>query len=101
MERPSHDDLLRSIPSVDKLLADPALSSLKQRYAEQLVKRMVRRGLEDLRAEIRGGTAGREDCSVEAVAGRVSLLLERRLAGKLRPVINATGVIVHTNLGRN
>jgi L-seryl-tRNA(Ser) seleniumtransferase len=101
MERPSPDDLLRLIPSVDRLLADQALASLKERYAEELVKRMVRRGLDDLRADIRRGEATAEACSVEALAGRVSRLLEQRLGGTLRRVINATGVIVHTNLGRS
>ncbi len=101
MERPSPDDLLRSIPSVDRLLAESALAGVKERYSEQLVKRMVRRGLDELRADIRSGKAGGEDCTVQAVSDRVSGLLDKRLAGTLRRVINATGVIVHTNLGRS
>jgi L-seryl-tRNA(Ser) seleniumtransferase len=62
---------------------------------------MLRRGLEQLRGEIRGGTAGEEECTHQAVAGRVAGLLAQRIGPKLRTVINATGVIVHTNLGRS
>jgi len=101
MAESSRDALLRAIPSVDKLYADPCFGPLKEVYTEDLVKRMLRRGLEQLRSEIRSGKAGEEDCARQTVAGRVAALLAQRVGPKLRTVINATGVIVHTNLGRS
>ncbi len=93
--------LLRSIPSVDRLLADPVMEGLKSRYAEDIVKRWVRLSLEELREEIRGGRAQEADCTPEALAGRVEKRIRERVEPKLTTLINATGVIVHTNLGRS
>ena len=92
---------LRAIPSVDRLLADPSFSALRGKYSEDLVKIMLRRSLEELRQDIRHGKAGEADCSFHAVVARTSKMCESRLAPKFREVINATGVIVHTNLGRS
>jgi L-seryl-tRNA(Ser) seleniumtransferase len=93
--------LLRSIPSVDRLLADRALDSLRENYAEELVKRMARLALGQLREEIQAGRAGEADCQLEEIAARVRRLADQRLGPTLQTVINATGVIVHTNLGRS
>ena len=101
MEELPANDLLRSIPSVDKLLADAALSPVRGKYSEDIVKSMVRRAVDDLREEIRLGKARHADCSVQALVSRVRRLLDRRVGPKLKTVINATGVIVHTNLGRS
>ena len=54
-----------------------------------------------LREEIREGKATKEACRTPAIIFRAGGIGMRRLAPKLMPVINATGVIVHTNLGRS
>ena len=100
MNDANESSLLRSIPAVDRALTQPAIASLMGRYDEALIKRMVRRALEDLRKEIREGVAGEKECSLEAVSERVVRVLQRRVGPKLQTLINATGVIVHTNLGR-
>ena len=92
---------LRAIPSLDRLLADPSFAALRERYAEDIVKRMTRRVLEGLRDDIRAGKASAEDCSCEAVASRTWNNILERMGPTLHAVINATGVIVHTNLGRS
>lgn len=97
----SPQELMRAIPSVDRVLSDKAIARLRARYSEDLIKRMVRLGLEKLREELRNGAAGKADCAMKAVAERVARLLEERVGPRLRTVINATGVIVHTNLGRS
>lgn len=97
----SQQSLLRHIPAVDRVLSHPATAELAEHYAEELLKRMVRRALEELREEIRTGTAGEEECTLDSVTARIGRLLKGSLGGKLRTVINATGVIVHTNLGRS
>jgi len=62
---------------------------------------MVRLALDELREEIRSGKAGEEECSVEAIAERARRVALQRVGPQLRTVINATGVIVHTNMGRS
>ncbi len=95
------ETLLRSIPSMDRLLNDPRLDPLRAKYAEELVKRMARLALEELRQEILSGKDDEGLCSLPAVVRRVEKLANHILGRKLVPVINATGVIVHTNLGRS
>jgi L-seryl-tRNA(Ser) seleniumtransferase len=101
MEQSTLQDKLRLIPSVDKLMADPNLAPLRERYSDEIVKRMVRAALDDLRREVPKGGAVEADFSSEALARRTTRILQQRVGNKLMPVINATGVIVHTNLGRS
>ncbi len=101
MEQTTLQDKLRLIPSVDKLMADPNLAPLREKYSDETVKRMVRAALDDLRKEVVKGTAGEADFAPEALARRTTRTLQQRVGNKLTPVINATGVIVHTNLGRS
>jgi len=101
MTAPSPAPLFRAIPSVDVLLADPLFAQLASDYAEDLVKRMVRRSLDELRDEIRRGEATENDCQPAALAQRTRETAEKYLGPRLKQVINATGVIVHTNLGRS
>jgi len=89
---------LRQIPSVDRLLGEPALQERVPFYGRRLVVVAVRETLAAVREEIR---AGAEVPPREALVARAVAHLENRLAPLLRPVINATGVIIHTNLGRS
>lgn len=97
----SSERLLRSIPSVDRILNDPGVDSLRANYAEEFVKRMLRLALEELRRDILGGNYDESLCTTSAVVSRAEQLATQILGRKLVPVINATGVIVHTNLGRS
>jgi L-seryl-tRNA(Ser) seleniumtransferase len=81
---------LRDLPSVDRLLADEALASAPR----SLALAAARTALDRAREEI---TAGADPGDVAAAARRE---LERLQTASLRRVLNATGVIVHTNLGR-
>jgi L-seryl-tRNA(Ser) seleniumtransferase len=93
----SVDNPYRSLPSVDRLLADQRIRALGEGQAAIVVTRLVRDALESARASISGGDpAPREEEIVEMVLG----LAEAVFRPALRPVINATGVIIHTNLGR-
>jgi L-seryl-tRNA(Ser) seleniumtransferase len=85
---------LRDLPSVDQVLA--ALGHLEGRFPRALIVEEVRRVLEETREEIR---AGRHANSV-SIDKRVERNLARLEAPSLRRVINATGVVLHTNLGR-
>ncbi|MDQ1238297.1 MAG: L-seryl-tRNA(Ser) seleniumtransferase, partial [Thermodesulfobacteriota bacterium] len=101
MSTNSSELLFRSIPSVDRLLSEPCLDELKKTYSHELVKRIVRLALDNLRADILEGSAREHDCTPEAVSNRSTILARKILGPKLQMVINATGVIVHTNLGRS
>ncbi|HJZ66188.1 MAG TPA: L-seryl-tRNA(Sec) selenium transferase [Candidatus Acidoferrum sp.] len=94
-------ELLRQIPSVDELLAGPRLGSLLRRVDRQLVLEVTRAALAEMRERITGThpiriTPLRREEIESAIADEVERILSRSLV----PVINATGVILHTNLGR-
>src|SRR6266404_3148056 len=94
-------DLLRQIPSVDELLAQPRLAALKQRVDRELLVEITRTVLADLRGRIAGeGTAAVTALDSSALEERIASMVEGVLASSLEPLINATGVILHTNLGR-
>lgn len=100
-------ELLRQIPSVDELLVQPRLATLAQRVDRNLVVEITRTVLADLRARIAGETAAAILAEISALASdpasleaRITSLVERILSRSLQTVINATGVILHTNLGR-
>jgi L-seryl-tRNA(Ser) seleniumtransferase len=87
-------EAFRDIPAVDQVLA--ALAHLEKRFPRKLIVDEIRRVLAAKREEIRGG--GRFGSI--AVEARVEQNLARLEAPSLRRVINATGVVLHTNLGR-
>jgi L-seryl-tRNA(Ser) seleniumtransferase len=94
-------ELLRQIPSVDELLAQPRLKALAGRVDRGLLVEVIRAALADLRSRI----AGDRSVTVFALNSRsledhIANEVERILERSLQPVINATGVILHTNLGR-
>jgi L-seryl-tRNA(Ser) seleniumtransferase len=85
---------LRELPAVDQVL--DALGHMGGRFPRALMVQEVRRELEKMREEIR---AGRHAYSV-SIEKRVERNLARLETPSLRRVINATGVVLHTNLGR-
>jgi len=90
------DNPYRALPSVDRLLADERLSPLGE-GERPVITELARQALETARTAVAAGRpAPTEDQLVESVLG----LAEVVLRPSLRPVINATGVIIHTNLGR-
>src|SRR6266568_336084 len=95
-------ELLRQIPSVDELLLQPRLAALSKRVERSLVVEVARAVLADLRGRIAGELAASvvAALSVGDIEATIAEWVERILAHSLQPVINATGVILHTNLGR-
>lgn len=86
---------LRDLPSVDALLQ--GAGRLIASFGRTLTTQAIRENLEAARGEIRRGDSAP---APEELLARTASTLESWLAPTLRPVINATGVIVHTNLGR-
>jgi L-seryl-tRNA(Ser) seleniumtransferase len=83
-------DPRRSVPRTDRILADPRVAALHQRLAAPVVRELVR----EAQNRVRDGQLT-PDAVVDAV-----LTAAGPGATTLRPVLNATGVVVHTNLGR-
>ncbi len=88
---------LRKLPSVDRLLQQAGVAALKERWGHDLALEAARSALEGARESVRGGAPCPD---VDILAARASELLAARLRPTLRPAINATGVVIHTNLGR-
>ncbi|NLG29509.1 MAG: L-seryl-tRNA(Sec) selenium transferase, partial [Chloroflexi bacterium] len=88
---------LRRLPSVDRLLQDPAVAGLVSAYGRDLVVESVRAALDEQRARI---LAGADYAGLAALLATVQARLEAEAEPTLRAVINATGVVLHTNLGR-
>jgi L-seryl-tRNA(Ser) seleniumtransferase len=102
---PESDARLRAIPSVDELLLRPHLVALAEKSGRAIVTQVVRHVLTEFRARLRGvpsqpGVRNPEIFDLAHFEARVVAEVEAALAPSLRRVINATGVVLHTNLGR-
>jgi len=95
---PKSNDQLRRIPSVDQLVASPAGAALVREHGRDPVVDAVREELEGVRARLKGGGAASLEAA-DLLAGAVARMRARQ-SPKLCRVINATGVILHTGLGR-
>jgi L-seryl-tRNA(Ser) seleniumtransferase len=89
---------LRELPSVDRVMSHPALAEVLEGLSHALVADAVRAELEAARRSLLGGVG--DAPPVELVAERAAMRAWSSAGPSLRPVINATGVIIHTNLGR-
>ena len=91
------DTEFRNLPSVDRLLSEEQIKQLLDIYPHSLVVDMVRQQLEQERLSITRGNACSDIAEiVESICSRIQSLMRTSLC----PVINASGVILHTNLGR-
>lgn len=88
---------LNKIPSVDKLLNEPRVSALIQEYGRPLVVKAIREILSDYREAIQ---KGQNAPSLKHLEEKISRHLENWIRPSLVQVINASGIILHTNLGR-
>lgn len=91
-------DLLRNLPAVGHLLEHPSLSETVAQYGYDAVTRGIRSTLTHLREQILRGETPL--ITTESIIASVHDALLRQFKPTLRSVINATGVLIHTNLGR-
>src|SRR5689334_5657140 len=89
---------LRQLPSVDELLRHPLLATLATTGARPLLVKCARETLETLRKQIRSGQASP---APDDIATHVERAFQQQQRPSLRSLINATGVIINTNLGRS
>src|SRR4030042_2797815 len=99
------EQFLRKIPSVDEILSRPEIADLLKTYSRVVVVEAIRKGLDRLRAEIlnKEELSNLEDAffSFERIYPLFQKEIELQIQPRLRRVINATGVVIHTNLGRS
>jgi L-seryl-tRNA(Ser) seleniumtransferase len=95
-------ELFRTLPSVDEVMRIPAVSALTASDGHASVVDAARIVLASLRREITTGLLDGDalELALSGLAGAVEKQLRQALSYSLRSVINATGVILHTNLGR-
>jgi L-seryl-tRNA(Ser) seleniumtransferase len=96
------DNLFRLIPSLEAVLQSPGLGGLLAEYGREYLSGMLRSLFQDWKNEIAGGRLGKEALqdSVSRLPDILAGRIERDRASSLVRVINATGIIIHTNLGR-
>ncbi len=99
------EQLLRKIPSVDEILSRSEIADLLRAYPRTVVVEAIRKGLARLRSEIlnKEKLSDLEDglFSFEHLNPLFQREIELQIQPQLRRVINATGVVIHTNLGRS
>jgi L-seryl-tRNA(Ser) seleniumtransferase len=93
-------DPRRSLPGVDSLLASPAFRGLLERFPRGRVVEAARQVLSRFRRDMEGSSTAEKAPTAEEISVGAEVLLSRWEIPSLRPVINATGVTLHTNLGR-
>ncbi len=95
---------MRRLPAVEKLLQSAEITKVQDRFPRSVLVKVIQDILEEKRSIIRQAASEAElahlDFSEGVIAAEVLLRVKEKTALNLRPVINATGVLLHTNLGR-
>ena len=102
MNTASKAELFRLLPAIDELLRREEVQALAQQFGHTATVESARSSIDDLRGKI--AVDSFDETTVKAAISRLPEVIEEKLQGalsySLRPVVNATGVILHTNLGR-
>ncbi len=91
----------RQLPAVSRVLESPALTAARTIHPPAAITRAIRVELDKLRGLIAAGECQDGVTDPDAIAARAAERVERDTALLFRPVINATGIVLHTNLGRS
>lgn len=91
------ESIFRHLPSVDRVLSDERIRQLEKTYPHTLLLNLVRQDLKQERVSI---ASGRPCPSIDEIVESICAQLGALEKSSLRPLVNATGVILHTNLGR-
>ena len=96
----NNKNLLRQLPAIEKLLSLPEMQDVQLTYARPLVTEVLRTVVADIRTQILNGDAAPRLPEVAEYVALVRQRLEEKTRPQLRAVVNATGTVTHTNLGR-
>ncbi len=100
MNQSTVTDLLRQLPSVHQLLSTAVLTDAAAQKGHSVVREAVRSRLESWRGRLLGGAVLEAAPTLDSLAREVLGLLDQRQQTTIRRVINATGILLHTGLGR-
>jgi L-seryl-tRNA(Ser) seleniumtransferase len=98
-QKPAENNANRSIPSIDEILRTQTAVEIEREYGRETALRMVRSAVAELRSE--GSESSGRDEAVRLIDEKLRTFEASSSRSKLKKVINATGVIIHTNLGRS
>lgn len=101
MSDKSVNELLRQIPGVDSLLQAGAVQDALAHNPRKLVLEAIRQVLDETRKRILQGEGAESETAMQDLPGKIAARVERLAAFTLRRVVNATGIVIHTNLGRS
>ena len=90
----------QNLPALDRLLRLPACAALVDAHGHTLVANEARALLATLRTQALAGDLALGQIGADALAGALAERLQRRLQPAMRAVLNLTGTVIHTNLGR-
>ncbi|MFK7804752.1 MAG: L-seryl-tRNA(Sec) selenium transferase [Anaerolineae bacterium] len=93
-------EYLRQIPAINNLLESPAAVDLIAQFGIDMVTTHLRQAVDEIRRVILAGEANGTPPTADSILAMANQTLEADLAPSLHGAINATGVIIHTNLGR-
>ena len=91
---------MQDLPSVDKLLRQPKVESLVKEHGHGLVVAVARKVLDDLRSDLTKNSSYPTAIDVDAISKAVNDQVLARLEPRMRAVLNLSGTVIHTNLGR-
>jgi L-seryl-tRNA(Ser) seleniumtransferase len=100
LEALSVDNPFRALPSVSQLLDSPPLKKLIQNVNHNVVADGVRSFLDNLRQQMSQAAEKIELPTSSELAEKIATWLQKERRPALRPVINGTGILLHTGLGR-
>lgn len=92
---------MKNLPAIDDVLRHPGITELMSGYRREIIVGLVRQSVDTLRKQLRGepGSATKDEL-LEAVVTTVARQMNGFQRGTLQPVVNGTGVVLHTNMGR-
>jgi L-seryl-tRNA(Ser) seleniumtransferase len=90
----------KDLPSVDRLLRQPGAASLQAEHGHTLVAGEARALLDGLRAQALAGALPTQAIAALTLDAALGQRVQQRLAPRMRAVLNLTGTVIHTNLGR-
>ena len=98
---PEQGEALRRIPAIEQLLSREPFLRMQEGYSRDLITEALRTVTAEIRRQILDSAETIEPPDESAYAGLVRAELESLTTPALRPIVNATGTITHTNLGRS
>ncbi len=94
------NELFRKIPKVDNILKNEKIENLLKIYGKDILKKIIDEVLKEIREKIKLKKAEEKDVNENRIIENIVEKTEKFFSQKLKRVINATGIVLHTNLGR-